>query len=118
MGQSLVDYLSQVRGGFALVVAGEKLADAITAVLETGKKGSVTLTIDVSPDKNDETIIHVQPSVKAKIPEKGFTEGVFFWDASDRKLSQSDPRQMDMLKQREESGVANLARVGRGFKDE
>lgn len=118
MGQSLVDFLSQVRGGYALVVAGQKLEDLITAVVDTGKKGSVTLTIDVSPDKNDESIIHIQPSIKAKIPEKGLTEGVFFWDEKNGKLSQSDPRQMDMLKEREESGVANLARVGRGHLDE
>lgn len=120
MAQSLTDIMGNIRGGFALHRAGEKLNELVLAVKETGKKGSITLTIEVSPDKNDENVVSVAPSVKAKIPEKGFTPGIFF--AGEKgELTREDPRQLELLKEREAQGVAELragqdrlAAVGRG----
>jgi hypothetical protein len=120
VAQSLTDIMGNIRGGFALHKAGEKLNELVLAVKETGKKGSITLTIEVAPDKNDENVVSVAPSVKTKIPEKGFTPGVFF--ATDTgELTREDPRQQEMFKDREAKGVAQLqagqdrlAAVGRG----
>lgn len=120
MSQSFTDIMSQIRGGFALTVAGRKLEELTKAVRETGKKGSITFTISVEPDKVDENVVNVVPKIVAKIPEKGFTPGVFFVDENG-KLTREDPRQLEMLKEQEAQGIANisaqqsrLGQIGRG----
>lgn len=120
MAQSFTDVLSQIRGGFALNQAGEKLQEVIKAVQATGKKGTLTVTIDVIPDKVDERVLKIQPSMKVKIPEKGFNEGIFFVDDKG-KLSREDPAQAEMFAERERNRVASLrqneqalTQVGRG----
>lgn len=107
MAQSLTDIMGNIRGGFALHKAGERLNEVIKAVVETGKKGSVTLTISVTQDKNDANVVELAPEVKAKIPEKGFTPGVFF-ASEDGELSKEDPRQAEMFEQRQRQGIADL----------
>lgn len=120
MGQSLTDIMGNIRGGFALHKAGERLNELVMAVKETGKKGSVTLIIEVSPDKSDENVVSVQPKIKSSIPDKGFTPGVFF--ATDQgELTREDPRQQEMFEERQRQGIAELkagqdrlSAVGRG----
>jgi hypothetical protein len=116
--------MSQVRGGFAVHIAGEKLQEVLKAVVETGKPGELTFTIKVKPDKNDDRVVTLHPDVKAKIPQKGFTEGIFFVD-EDGKISREDPKQLAMELERKQQGVttmtqqteAGLAKVGRGSTD-
>ena len=120
MAQSLPDVLGLVRGGYALNDASKKLAEVIQAVKSTGKPGEVTLTIKISPDKTDDRIFTLKPSVKAKIPEKGYAEGHVFIDSTGR-ITKEDPAQIELIKERREDGVASLERseaalnqVGRG----
>lgn len=116
--------MSQVRGGFAVHIAGEKLQEVLKAVVETGKPGELTFTIKVKPDKNDDRVVTLHPDVKAKIPQKGFTEGIFFVD-EDGKISREDQKQLAMELERKQQGVttmtqqteAGLAKVGRGSTD-
>ena len=121
MAQSLPDVLGLVRGGYALHDASKKLAEVIQAVKATGKPGEVTLTIKISPDKTDDRIFTLKPSVKAKIPEKGYAEGHVFLDAVTGRITKEDPAQLELLKERREEGVASIERseaalnqVGRG----
>lgn len=120
MSQSIADTLGQLRGGYALHEAGKRLDECVRAVRATGKKGSITLTIDITPDRTDDRIIRMQPTIKAKIPEKGFSEGIFFV-APDGRLTKEDPAQLDLLEERRQQGIASiaqgekaLAEVGRG----
>lgn len=120
MGQSLTDIMGQIRGGFAMHQAGKELEELIAAVQETKKKGKLTITISVEPDKVDERIITLQPDVKTTIPRRGFNPGIFFVD-DNGKLSKEDPAQLDMQLSREREGVtdmqaqaAALNKVGRG----
>lgn len=120
MAQSLTDVMGQIRGGYALNEGGKRLAEAIAAVKATGKKGSVTFTIDIEMDKTDERIVKLKPSVKAKIPEKGFSEGIFFL-GPDGRLTKEDPAQVEMQLERERDNIRSLERseaalnqVGRG----
>lgn len=106
--QSITDVLGQIRGGYALTEAGKQLQDVVKAVRSTGKKGSVTFTIDVSPDKTDDRVVTMKPSIKAKIPEKGFSEGIFFL-GPDGRLTKEDPAQLELLEERRAAGVATLA---------
>lgn len=118
--QPITDILGQLRGGYALHEASKRLDEAVRAVRATGKKGSVTLTIDIIPDKTDDRIIKMQPNVKYKIPDKGFSEGIFFV-GPDGRITKEDPAQLELLKEREEQGVRTfnagekaIAEVGRG----
>ena len=120
MAQSLFDIMSQIRGGYALTEAGKKLEELISAVRSTNKPGELTFTIKVAPDKVDDRIITLKPSIKAKIPERGFNEGIFFVGA-DGRLTKDDPKQQEMFEEKQRAGVTALAanetalsRVGRG----
>jgi hypothetical protein len=120
VAQSLIDIMGMIRGGFAMNQAGKKLAEVTQAVKATGKKGSITITIEVEADKTDENIVTVKPKITAKIPEKGFKEGIFYLSA-DGKLSLDDPKQAEMFAEKEAQGVADLAaqkerlaQIGRG----
>lgn len=118
MAQSLPDVLGLVRGGYALHDASKKLAEVIQAVKATGKPGEVTLTIKISPDKTDDRIFTLKPSVKAKIPEKGYAEGHVFVDPITGKLTKEDPAQLDMLEEKRAQGAAiheaGIREIGRG----
>lgn len=114
----LTHVLSQIRGGMALEDAGKKMAEVVKAVKATGKKGSITFTIDIEPDKTDETVVKLQPSLKFKIPERPYAAGIFYVDERTGVLSREDPRQAELKLEREaelaEQGAIAMSRVGRG----
>lgn len=120
MSQSITDVLGQIRGGYAMNEAGKKLQEVVQAVRATGKGGEVTLTIKVSPDKTDDRVVTMTPSIKAKVPEKPFSAGIFFL-APDGRLTKEDPAQLELLEERRQAGIAtlasneaNLSKVGTG----
>lgn len=125
MSQTITEVLSKVRGGHALADAGNELADVVLAVKATGKKGSVTLTIDVEPDKTDETVVTLQPKIKVSKPVKPYSKGIFFVNDRNGHLTQEDPRQLELLAEQEAekeakreqeraAGITHLDKVGRG----
>ena len=120
MAQSITDVMSRIRGGAALHDAGKKLQELVAAVRATNKPGEITFTIKVAPDKTDDRVVTMKPVVKAKIPEKGWSEGIFFL-TPDGRLTKEDPAQLEMQMEREAKGIATigaseerLAQVGRG----
>lgn len=78
----------------------EVLADVVKAVRETGKAGSLTLTLKVSMfNKADENIVKISPSVSSKIPEGERAETIM-WSTADGDLLRNDPHQpINELKQ-------------------
>lgn len=118
MAQSIIHTLSQIRGGAALADADRLCADVVKAVKETGKKGSVTLTIIIEPDKTDNTVVTLQPDVTVKTPRRAYAKGIFFVDDRTGELSREDPRQIEMdLKRKAELAEQNavaITKVGRG----
>lgn len=83
--------------------ATEKLADLVKAVRTTGKKGSLTLKIEVSMlDKASEDAMRLVGSVTAKLPELENPSTVMF-STHDGDLLRDDPEQMAL----------NLRQVGR-----
>lgn len=120
MSQTITDVMGQIRGGFALAEAGKKLVEVVAAVRATNKPGEVTFTIKVKPDKTDDRVVLMSPSVKAKVPEKGFSDGIFFV-GPDNRLSKEDPAQTEMQLERQRAGIAtlaanegNLSKIGQG----
>lgn len=120
MAQSIADVLGLIRGGYAMHKAGIKLAEVVKAVKETGTAGEISITIKVKPDKTDNRVVTMQPVIKTKIPEKGYAEGILFVD-DNGKLSKEDPKQLDMLAERDAENVRSMERseaalnqIGRG----
>lgn len=109
MAQSITDIMGQIRGGYALNEAGKELAELVKAVKETKKSGKITFTIEVKPDKNDDRVVTMHPKVEAKIPKRGFSEGIFFV-GPDGRLSKEDPAQLDLLEERRAEGVRSIQR--------
>lgn len=66
------------------------LVDLIAAVTATGKKGQMSVVIDVKPSGS--RMVQVQASVAAKKPEPDAEVGVFYVD-SDGHLRRDDPYQ-------------------------
>lgn len=118
MAQSILHLLSQIRGGAALEDANRMLSELAQACRETGKKGKLTLTIEVTPDKTDTTILELQPDVAAKMPKRPYTKGLVFYDDATGTLTREDPRQLALELERKEKladqGAAALSQVGRG----
>jgi hypothetical protein len=77
----------------------EQLAAITAAVVETGKKGELTLKIEVKPpSKNAEPgVLNVTGTSTAKVPESDSNSptSVFFADESGN-LTRNDPRQMTL----------------------
>lgn len=91
----ITDILRDIRRGAPVEEATMVLADVVRAVDETGKEGSVTITLKVKPAKHggpEKTII---AEVKAKKPIAEIAPAVFFSDA-EGDLHRVDPRQEEM----------------------
>jgi len=72
----------------------EGLRDLVAKVIDTGKKGTLTLVITVEPmPKSDGNALVVTDEIKLKLPEFAREASLFFAD-DDRNLVRSDPRQL------------------------
>lgn len=71
-----------------------KLHDLVQAVRDTGKKGTLTLMLTVSPFKNDHDVIEVHDKVKLVMPEHDRKPGIFYPD-KDGNLTRNSPSMLD-----------------------
>lgn len=76
-------------GGQVIETADQQLKDVMAAVMRTGKKGSVSLTLSVSP--NGEAGLEVSCKVKATAPEIEFGKS-FYFVGRDGGLSRQAPQ--------------------------
>lgn len=89
---AFMDLLKNQRRGELLAEASEKLVEVVAAVRDTGKGGSVTITITVKPDDSARNTFKVGDDVKAKVPT--FSRGVSLYFANHQgRLVREDPRQ-------------------------
>lgn len=70
--------VGRIDGGHAVEVADEQLRDVITAVNRTGKKGTVSITLEIAP--NGEAGFAATAKVAAKAPALNFGQSFFFMD--------------------------------------
>ena len=88
----------RIDNGHAVEVADTQLRDVISAVNRTGKKGTVSVTLEVKP--NGETGFEVGVKVAAKAPQLEFGR-IFFFMGADGDLTRQAPDyvQQTLLKQ-------------------
>lgn len=72
--------------------ASRSLHDLIAAVVDLGRKGSLTIAIEVSPLKGMKDQVVLTAQVTTKMPKADATSQMFFVDQSGN-LTRSDPRQ-------------------------
>lgn len=74
----------------------EALAELIKAVRDTGKKGSITLTLNCSMlNTRDENALRISADVKTSIPKLDRAETIMF-STADGDLLRDDPKQVQM----------------------
>jgi len=95
MPRLFTDVLRDLDGGMTAAKLTEQLALVVAGVMKTRKKGSVTLTLDLSP--NGDTAISIADTIKVKVPEEVRGKSNFFV-TSDMDLTRRDPRQQEMFR--------------------
>jgi hypothetical protein len=97
----VADILSTIcelnRGNFA-IECGRKLQELSDAIIDTGGKGRLVITLDVTPSglkKGRINQFEVRPEVKITKPQHDQGSSIFFV-TPDGKLTRDDPDQMDL----------------------
>lgn len=93
----------------ALLAAGDEFGDLIQRVKDVHKKGSLTLKIDLVPDKHDPDVVVVTAQTAVKAP-KPTAAGRLLWPLDGGRLSTKNPAQLEM------PGLASVD--GGGTRDE
>lgn len=89
------EQIDAINGGFLDIELGEALAEVVNAVMSTGKKGTVTMKLDVSPQNIGQGTIRVAHDIKKTIPKEKREGGIMFAMPSG-KLTPNDPSQKSL----------------------
>jgi hypothetical protein len=87
--------LTIIDRGEAHAEASRALNDLVAAVRDTGKKGTLTVTVEMAPLKGSSNQLLVAARVVAKPPKSDPGAGVFYIDDSNN-LSRTDPNQPEI----------------------
>ena len=88
--------LGQLRRGLFIEDLDVELAALVDAVRSTGRKGSITLKLEIGmASKGDDMALKITDAIKvsAPQPERGDT---IMYATADGRMSRRDPRQMDI----------------------
>ncbi len=95
------DWLREQSAGATHAELGEGLHDLIARVIDTGKPGTLQLTVKVEPLKKSERgVLLVTDEIKLKLPEHD-RDGSMFYTTREGNLSRTDPRQLTFESLRE-----------------
>ena len=87
------DFLREYNRGRTHDDMSEGLHDLIAAVKDTRKKGTITLTITVAPQKNNQEVLLITDNVVVKAPEFERAAAFYYVDKHGNP-TRNDPRQM------------------------
>lgn len=92
---AFTDLVRDLRHGQTLEELSEELSDLQDRCKQTGKVGSITLTIKLKPEKGMDGMFGVIDEIKSKKPQ--FDRGAtIFYEHADMQLRREDPRQVKM----------------------
>lgn len=89
-------FLVEQSNGRTHTELSEGLRDLVTRVIDTGKKGSITLTVNVEPMKNAPETLVVTDAIKLKLPEHDRKASIF-WPDTAGNLCRTDPNQRSIF---------------------
>lgn len=87
----LAHVLAQVNRGALADEAAAMLADLVQEVTAVGKKGTLTLTLEVAPFTGNNDTVQLSGRVSVKSPSRDPHAGLFFYDEHGG-LNRNDPR--------------------------
>lgn len=90
MSRPFADILRELSGGETYDELTTRLGELVTTVTETGRRGSLTLSLSVKP--NGDLGVIVTPDIKTKLPQRQPGD-TFFFVTSGGSLIRNDPRQ-------------------------
>lgn len=93
-------WLIEQSGGKTHEELSAALYDLVARVRDTGKKGSVSLTVNVAPLKGDIDVLVVADEIKLRLPEHDRKASLFYPD-KDGNLTRRDPNQLSFDSLRE-----------------
>ncbi len=94
MVRPVIEVLAEIDAGKLLEEFTDAYAKVSEAVMSTGLKGQVVLTLDFKQNKGNQ--LFVKSTLKKKIPEEGIAEATFFC-GEDGSLTRRDPKQLELL---------------------
>jgi hypothetical protein len=93
---NITDTLTALRRGQFIDELTGELGQLVDAVRSTGRKGTLTIQIDVAlASKGDDTTLNVTDTIKLKLPQAGGGQTIMYATA-DGALTRRDPRQLDI----------------------
>lgn len=87
-------FVQEQRNGGLHSELSDALTELVTAARETGRAGTITLSIKVAPNKDNSTVT-VSDKVKVTLPEPERGAGIFFFD-DEGNLTRSNPNQTSL----------------------
>jgi hypothetical protein len=87
----LAHVLAQINQGHLADEAASMLADLVQEVTAIGRKGTLTLTIEIAPFTGNNDTVQLSGKVAAKPPSRDPHAGLFFYDEHGG-LNRNDPR--------------------------
>lgn len=90
-----LEVIKQLRGGRTQEELSEGINQLVQECRKTGKKGQITLKIDIKPDKGDSGQYFITDEIKIKEPtfERGQT---LMWGTPEGNLQRTDPNQGEL----------------------
>ncbi len=79
-----------------VVIFNEALAEVVTAVRSTGRKGGVTIKIEIGlASKGDDSTLKLSATIAERLPAEEHGDTIMY-AIGDGQLSRRDPRQLEM----------------------
>jgi hypothetical protein len=120
MAKEFSTTVSTMRSGAADEAASAALQKLVEAVVATGGKGKVSLTLSIAPLKDGDGELEVKAKVGLTLPAVDIKTAIMYAD-EDFHLARANPKQLSMLNEGNDRGSKiqphseeALARVGRG----
>lgn len=110
-GRPLQYSLQQIRRGDLMSEAGQELANLLFACQQTGRKGKLTLTIEVKPTERGSAQMQIDDHVKVALPEADKST-TFMYVGDDGQLQRNDPNQEDVENLRTVADNTRIREVG------
>lgn len=87
------NFLNGLRGGRTVIELEEAIREVSREVAETGRAGSITLSITIEPGGASRFV--VKDKIGSKVPEHNRESSIFF-QLENGDLSRNDPRQVSL----------------------
>lgn len=93
--RNATEQLADIRGGLMVEELADAMAEVVNAVIATGKKGTVTLKLDINPASKGDAVVTVADDIKKSVPHEKRT-GTLMFATPSGSLQRQDPRQGDL----------------------